>query len=253
MHDIHLTAQTLFHLGPIPVTNSILATWLGMLVLVVLAFLATRRPALVPTGIQNAVEGVLDGLLSLMTQVTQSRDKAERFFPFIATFFLFILTLNWMELLPGFGSLTYGDVPLLRSANTDLNTPLALALISVIGTQLAGIAALGFIKHASHYLSFKPTLEGCIGMFVGLLHIIGEVARVLSFSFRLFGNIFAGEVLLVVISYLVPYLVPMPFYAMELFVGLIQALVFTMLTLVFLTSATTDSHAENHTTSTSAS
>lgn len=242
MHEIQLTAQTLFQLGPIPVTNSLLATWLAMAVLIAIGLGLGRRLHLVPTGFQNAVEAVIEALLNLMTQVTQDRAKAERFFPFLATFFCFILAANWLELLPGFGSLTYGGVPLLRSANTDLNTPLALALISVIGTQLAGIAAVGFWKHAGHYLTFKPNLEGVIGTFVGLLHIIGEVARVLSFSFRLFGNIFAGEVLLVVISFLVPYLVPVPFYIMELFVGLIQALVFTMLTLVFLTTATTDHH-----------
>ncbi|MEK7461039.1 MAG: F0F1 ATP synthase subunit A [Patescibacteria group bacterium] len=244
MEEIHLTAQTLFRLGPLPVTNSLIATWLGMLVLAGFGFVATRRLRLVPTGFQNAAEAIIEALLGLMTQVTQDRAKAERFFPFLATFFAFILTANWLELLPGFGSLTYAGTPLLRSANTDLNTPLALALISVIGTQIAGIAALGFWRHAGHYLTFKPTLEGAIGTFVGLLHIIGEVARVLSFSFRLFGNIFAGEVLLVVISYLVPYLIPLPFYIMELFVGLIQALVFTMLTLVFLTAATTDTHQE---------
>jgi F-type H+-transporting ATPase subunit a len=246
MHEIQLSAQTLFHLGPIPVTNSILATWLAMLVLIIFGLAATRRAELVPRGLQNVAEAVIEALLGLITTVTQSRKKAERFFPFLATFFLFILTVNWMELLPGFGSLTYAGQPLLRSANTDLNTPLALALISVIGTQMAGIATLGFMKHVGHYLTFKPTLEGVIGTFVGLLHIIGEVARILSFSFRLFGNIFAGEVLLIVISFLVPYLVPVPFYLMELFVGLIQALVFTMLTLVFLVVATTDIHAEHH-------
>ena len=244
MHEIQLTSQILFHLGPIPVTNSILATWLAMIILLGLGLAATYRRQLIPSGLQNIAEAIVEALLGLMTQVTQSRAKAERFFPFLATFFVFILTLNWTELLPGFGSLTYAGTPLLRSANTDLNTPLALALISVLGTQIAGIAALGFWKHAGHYLTFKPTLEGVIGMFVGLLHVIGEVARILSFSFRLFGNIFAGEVLLVVISFLVPYLIPVPFYLMELFVGLIQALVFTMLTLVFLTTATTDSHAE---------
>lgn len=246
MHEIELASQTLFHIGPMPVTNSLLATWLAMAVLVMFGLAATAQRRLVPSGLQNVAEAVLEALLNLMTQVTQSRAKAERFFPFLATFFVFILTVNWMELLPGFGSLTYGGTPLLRSANTDLNTPLALALISVLGTQLAGVAALGFLKHASHYFTFKPTLEGVIGMFVGLLHLIGEVARILSFSFRLFGNIFAGEVLLVVISFLVPYLIPVPFYLMELFVGLIQALVFTMLTLVFLVTATTDTHAEDH-------
>ncbi|MBI2589666.1 F0F1 ATP synthase subunit A [Candidatus Berkelbacteria bacterium] len=250
MHEISLASEKLFSLGPIVVTNSILATWLGIFTLVSLAFLATRRIALIPNGFQNVAEGIIEILLDLIEQVTQDRRRAEQLLPFLATFFLFILTLNWMELIPGFGSLVLytntGEAPLLRSANTDLNTPLALALISVLGTQILGIIALGFFKHVRHYLSFKPTLEGAIGFFVGFLHIIGEVARVISFTFRLFGNIFAGEVLLVVIAFLIPYVVPVPFYVIELLVGFIQALVFMMLTLVFIVTATADTHSEAH-------
>ncbi len=238
MHEIHLASDVLFTLGPIPVTNAILATWLGMLLIIGVAIAATRNLSLVPRGIQNVVEGVLEVLLNLIEQVTQDRRRAEQFFPFLATFFIFILIMNWMELIPGYGSILYGDVALLRSANTDLNTPLALALISVIGTQIAGIGAIGFFQHVGHYLNFSGPIE----FFVGILHLIGEVAKVMSFAFRLFGNIFAGEVLILVMSFLVPYLVPVPFYAIEVFVGFIQALVFTMLTLVFLTIATTPHH-----------
>ena len=242
MEEIHIASQVLFHLGPLPVTNSIVATWFGMAVLIGIAALATRQLAMVPTGAQNVAEAIIEALYGLVDQVTHDKAKTRQFFPYIATFFFFILVLNWTELLPGFGSILVhtasGDVPLLRSANTDLNTPLAIALISVLGTQFLAIGALGFARHIRHYLNFKPTFEGVINFFVGLLHALGEVAKVLSFSFRLFGNVFAGEVLLVVISFLLPYIVPVPFYALELFVGLIQALVFTMLTLVFLTNAT---------------
>lgn len=248
MEEIRIASQVLFHLGPIPVTNSILATWLGMAVLVAGAVLATAGLKLVPAGAQNVAELVIESLYGLVDQVTQDRAKTTQFFPYLATFFLFILVLNWTELLPGFGSILAhtgsGEAPLLRSANTDLNTPLAIALISVVGTHVLAIGSLGFARHLRHYLSFVPTFEGVINFFVGLLHALGEVAKVLSFSFRLFGNVFAGEVLLVVISYLIPYLVPVPFYALELFVGLIQALVFTMLSLVFVTNATM-AHAED--------
>jgi F-type H+-transporting ATPase subunit a len=214
-----------------------------MLIILGIAFVATRRMALVPVGAQNVVESVLEALLSLMEQVFGNRAKAERYFPFLATFFLFILVLNWMELIPTvLGGIDVptadGHAPLFRSGNTDLNTPLALALISVIGTQIAGIATLGVVKHLGHYFTFKPTFEGIVGTFVGLLHIVSEVAKVISFAFRLFGNVFAGEVLLIVITYLVPYIAPVPFYGLELFVGFIQALVFTMLTMVFLATAT---------------
>lgn len=243
MHEIHLASSILFEIAGFPVTNAILTTWIGMLVIVGIALLATRRVQLVPVGVQNVIEGIIEALLGVTEQVFQDRAKAERYFPFLATFFLFILVLNWMELIPtvlgGIEVATdHGSAPLFRSANTDLNTPLALALISVIGTQIAGIATLGIVKHAGHYFTFKPTLEGVIGMFVGLLHIVSEVAKIISFAFRLFGNIFAGEVLLIVITFLIPYIAPVPFYGLELFVGFIQALVFTMLTMVFLATAT---------------
>jgi len=243
MEEIHLASNVLFTIGPIPVTNAILATWLGMLVLIAIAFAVSRNLSLVPQGIQNVVEGVIEVLLDLVEQVTQDRRRAEQFFPFVVTFFLFILIVNWMELIPGYGSILFGGAPLLRSANSDLNTPLALALISVIGTQIAGIGAIGLAKHVGHYLNFSGPVE----FFVGILHLIGEVAKVISFAFRLFGNVFAGEVLIVVMSFLIPYFVPVPFYGIEIFVGFIQALVFTMLTLVFLTIATTPHHeAEGH-------
>jgi F-type H+-transporting ATPase subunit a len=242
MEEIHLSSQLLFHLGPIPVTNSILATWFGMAVIIATSALATKQMSLIPSGIQNIAEIIIEALFKLVDQITLDRSKTLQFFPYLATFFLFILVLNWTELIPGFGSIlahtSAGEVPLLRSANTDLNTPLALALISVLGTQILGIQAIGLSKHLHHYFNFKPTFEGVINTFVGLLHILSEVGRIISFTFRLFGNIFAGEVLLIVISYLIPYIMPVPFYAMELFVGLIQALVFTMLTLVFATNAT---------------
>lgn len=251
MPDIHLASSTLFLIGSFPVSNAILTTWIGVLLLGLLALATTYRVQLVPSGLQNIMEGAIELLLGQMEQVFGSRAKAERLFPFLATFFFFILIMNWMELIPTvLGGIEVqgvrGPAELFRAANTDLNTPLALALISVVGTQIAGLSALGLARHAGHYLSFAPTLEGLIGFFVGLLHIVGELARVMSFTFRLFGNIFAGEVLLLVISYLAPYLAPVPFYGLELFVGFIQALVFTLLTVSFLAAATTDAHAEAH-------
>ncbi|MCA9388281.1 F0F1 ATP synthase subunit A [Candidatus Berkelbacteria bacterium] len=243
MHEIHLASNVLFNIGPLAVTNAILATWLGMLVILAISAAATFNLKSIPTGFQNLVEWIIEELLGLIEGVTGDRRRAEQFLPILATFFVFILVMNWMELIPGFGSLTIGGTPLLRSANTDLNTPLALALISVIGTQIFGILAVGFWQNLGHYISFKGPIE----FFVGILHLIGELAKIMSFAFRLFGNIFAGEVLLVVITFLVPYIVPMPFYAIEVFVGFVQALVFTMLTLVFMTIATTPHHeAEGH-------
>ena len=249
MEHISLASQVIFHLGPFPITNSIIATWLVILVLVMIGLVATEKVNIIPKGIQNMMEFVLESLLNLIDSITHDRVKSRAFFPWIATFFLFILTANWMELIPGFNAiglekLERGEevfVPFLRSANTDLNTTLALAVVSIIAIQIFGIMALGFVKYSKKFINFSGPVE----FFVGILEIISELAKIISFAFRLFGNIFAGEVLLVVIAYLVPYVLPVPFYGMELFIGFIQALVFSMLTLVFMTMATM-SHDEAH-------
>lgn len=249
MEEIRLASQELFRIGPLPITNTLLATWAGMGMLFVGGVLL-RRPALIPSGLQNAAEAVLEFLLAMIEKVTQDRQRAEQFLPILATFFLFILLMNWMELIPGVGTIhihtVVGEAALFRGATTDINTTLALALVSVVAAHVFGALVLGLRAHVGHFFAFKPTLTGMIDGFVGLLHLVSEVAKIFSFSFRLFGNIFAGQVLLIVIAFLAPYLIPIPFYLLELFVGLIQALVFTMLSLVFLTIATTTTHQEAH-------
>jgi F-type H+-transporting ATPase subunit a len=129
-------------------------------------------------------------------------------------------------------------VPLLRGANADLNTTLALAVIAVIAIQVLGVSAIGAIKYAKKFFNFSNPINA----FVGFLELISEFSKLISFSFRLFGNIFAGEVLLMVIAFLVPYIAPLPFFFLELFVGIVQALVFMMLTLVFIKGATMSEH-----------
>ena len=156
---------------------------------------------------------------------------------------LFILLSNWLGLIPGVG--TFGMeaehhghhvfVPFLRAPASDLNTTLAFAIISVSITNIFGIAAIGFAKHIGKFVSFKSP----IAFFVGILEGVAEIAKILSFSFRLFGNVFAGEVLLVVVASLIPYIAPLPFLGLEVFVGFIQALVFSMLTLIFIKVAIT--------------
>ena len=186
-------------------------------------------------------------MLAFMGQALGNKEQAKKFFPLVATIFLFILFNNWVGVLPGTGSVGFYEehggersfVPLLRSANSDLNTTFALALISVVAIQWYGIRKLGFLQHISKFLVFT---KGPIQFFVGILELIGEFAKVLSFSFRLFGNIFAGEVLLLIIMTLVPVIAPFPFIMLEFFVGFIQALVFAMLTLIFLKIATEEAH-----------
>jgi len=185
----------------------------------------------------------LEALLSVMgTMFGGDRRKAERYLPLIATIFTFILFSNWFGLLPGIGSIVvrgHETAPLLRAPSADLNFTIALALISVVMTNIIGVTVLGFRAHISKYLNFKDPIK----FFIGILEFISELAKIVSFSFRLFGNVFAGEVLLTIIAFLVPYVIPLPFFFMEIFVGFIQALIFTMLSIVFIAMATTDHEA----------
>ncbi len=242
--EISLAAETIGHLGPLRVTNALLASWVVTAGLVLFAVAFRRMLAPVPNRVQGVVEGVVEWLLGLMDGVTGSREKSERFFPFIASLFLFIVAVNWFGLLPGVGSLgvireRHGErvlVPLFRGGNADLNSTLALALIAVVTTHLLGLKRLGAFRHIGKFFNVRSP----IGFFVGLLELVSEFAKILSFSFRLFGNVFAGEVLLVIVAALVPYVAPLPFFGLELFVGFVQALVFATLTLVFLQLATAE-------------
>lgn len=241
-----LASETVAHIGSFDLRNSMIMAWLAVLLLVGVATILKRKQlALVPRGFQNVVEFVLEGLFNFFNSVTQDRQQTKKFFPVVATIFLFVIVSNWMGILPGVGSIGYHGVhdgheafiPIFRSGFADVNMTLALALISVVLTQVYGIWSLGFFHYAGKF--FVNPFKNPIGSFVGLLELISEFAKVISFSFRLFGNIFAGEVLLVVISFLSPFVAPIPFYGLEIFVGFVQALVFSLLTLVFMKMAAT--------------
>jgi F-type H+-transporting ATPase subunit a len=222
-----------------------LMAWIAMGVLLILALLLRRtKYREVPGRYQAFWEMIVEGLDDFFDTIIGDRAKTRQFFPLVATIFIFLMIANWMGILPGVGSITIEGVhdghlmplPLFRSMNADVNMTLAVAIISVVMTQVFGIAALGVAPHLGKY--FVAPWKDPIMSFVGILELIAEFAKIVSFSFRLFGNIFAGEVLLVVISFLVPYAAPLPFIGLEIFVGFIQALVFAMLTLVFLKMAT---------------
>lgn len=240
MSNIHtsLAAEKITEVAGFPITNSMILSWIASIILIAIALTASRKPQIVPRGIQNVFEVIVEFLWNTVNSVLDDEKATKKYFPMIATFFLFILFNNWIGTLPGIGTIGFNEikedesafVPFLRPGNADLNHTLALAVISVVSIQFFGITALGFFKYSGKFVNFK----GPIDFFVGILELIGEVAKVLSFSFRLFGNIFAGEVLLTVIASIAPYIAPIPFSLLELFVGLIQALVFTMLTLVFI-------------------
>lgn len=303
---VELKAETVVQLGPFALTNTILTSWIVIALLSLLFFLGTRRMALVPRGLQNFVEMVLEALYNMVVG-TAGEKHARRFFPVIATIFLYVVAANWLGLLPGVATIGKVDkiedkgtvfqqvgglnvimpgfpswpphepksialelpanytpeqqetalqdatkdlskdqkagllVPFFRSVNTDLNATLMLAIMSAIFVEFWGISTQGFFRYGSKFLNFR---NGIIGFFVGILELVAEAARLLSFTFRLFGNIFAGEMLFLVILYLLPVVALDLVYGMELFVGLIQAFIFAMLTLVFGVVAVT-SHEDS--------
>ncbi len=235
MH-ISIAAEPLFHIWGLTVTNSLLASFVTTIFLTVFAIFMSLNIKSVPTRIQAVVEEFFMFIMDL-TEKSIDAKFTKKFVPLVITLFFFILMSNWLGLLPGFGSLILEKVedghqefvPLLRGATADLNTTLALALISFFAIQFFGIAQ-SKLSYFKKFINFTTP----INFFVGVLELISEVAKIISFSFRLFGNVFAGEVLLAVIISLVPLLAPLPFFGLEVFIGFIQALVFAMLTLIFI-------------------
>jgi F-type H+-transporting ATPase subunit a len=260
-----LAAETIFNIGSFPVTNAYINSTLAVLLFLIVGFILRKKTALIPKGIQNAAEAVLEFILGYLDQVTNDRKKSLKFLPIVGGIFLFILVSNWMGLLPGTGTIgrylfvhhELELVPFLRPANTDLNLTLAMAAFAVIGSHVLGIITIGFFKYANKFIKlgdlFKSLRKGgtsilvaAVEFVVGFIEIFSEVAKIVSLSLRLFGNIFAGEVLLTVLAGLIAYFVPLPFMLLELLVGLIQAVVFSMLTLVYLSMATAPLPAESH-------
>ncbi|MFH1855185.1 MAG: F0F1 ATP synthase subunit A [bacterium] len=240
--EISLAAEKIGHIGSLPVTNSMLLSWIASIFLAIMAFWASLKVSLIPTKVQNFFEAIIEFLYDTANSVLEDEKATRKYFPLVATLFIFIITNNWLGLLPGVGTIGIHEisreghevlVPILRSGNADLNMTLALAIVTMIAVQVFGVAAIGTFKYAKKYFNFSGVIE----FFVGILELLGEFAKIVSFSFRLFGNVFAGEVLLVVIAFLVAYIAPLPFMFLELFVGFIQALVFTMLALVFIKGA----------------
>lgn len=242
-----LVAESIFHIGSFPITNAILDTLFVDFVLLVLVVVLRKNLSLIPNLFQNIVEFVIKTFYDLTESIAQER--AKKIFPFFMSFFIFILIANWSELIPGFSSVGvfhFKDhekelIPFFRSATSDLNTTLALAIISVFATHILSIRTLGLKEYLSRFFSLNP-----INLFVGLLEIVSEFTKIVSLSFRLFGNIFAGAVLLTVISGFFALIAPLPFLLLEIIVGLVQALIFAMLTMAFM-SILTMPHNLSHT------
>jgi F-type H+-transporting ATPase subunit a len=314
--EISIPAEPVFELFGFPITNTLLASWLTMVILIVGCWAITRKTELVPGRWQGALEMLIEGFYN-MVEGASGPKWARRFFPIVMTLFLFIIASNWLGLTPIFSSWgvlhhsveghpvqwlnesetigiwvaesenemegaeqteeepassteeghavgeRYTLAPMLRAATTDMNVTLALAFISVVITQYFGVKALGigyfgkFIAVGGVIRAFTKQGLGCggrlaafamglIDIFIGIVELISEIAKVISFSFRLFGNIFAGEVLLGVMAFLIPYIISIPFYGLELFVGLVQALVFMMLSVAFFVVAMSHQNVEEH-------
>jgi len=245
MPEISIKAETIFHLFGFKITNSFILSSLVLLLFVIIAILYSKDiSASKKSGFFYIFNALLQTVYGLFESILGKNIKY--FFPLLSSFFVWILFQNWAGLLPGVGSILikveeHGHilhVPLLRSNNADINGTLALSLISVIMIQVFGIKFLGLGGYLSKFFNFSNP----INFFVGILDILSEFSKILSFTFRLFGNIFAGEVLMTIIAFLVPVFAPFPFLILEIFVGLVQALVFSLLTTVFINMAIAKHH-----------
>ena len=325
---IELKAETVTSIGPFKVTNTYITSWIVIIFISLFAYAATRRMSLVPRGIQNLFEAILEAIHNLVIN-TAGEKHGRRFFPVIATIFLYVALCNWFGLLPFFATVgkveeidaheaafhekgvviqqkaglnvimpaaddvelpetvTLPDgkveevnanssvevkqlaideakkeaglsedqkigvlIPFLRSVNTDIYGPLALAVWSAIFVEFWGISTYGFFRYGTKFFNFGRLLrgkivDGFVDAFVGILEFVAEAARLISFTFRLFGNILAGEILFLVVIFLLPLVALQVVYFMELFVGAIQAFIFGMLTLVFGVIAVSAPHAES--------
>jgi F-type H+-transporting ATPase subunit a len=260
-HEVTLYAEPIFHFGSFTVTNAMLTSWVAVILIIILSILLRRKLKESPKGIQNFFEIILEGAMSLCDQVTGDRKITNRVFPLAISVFFFILINNWLGILPfgGFGLVETGHgksafIPFVRSGTADINTTLALSLLAVIGANIFGIISIGLWKTFNKFFNLKVLgamfkkvrtepmvlVVSPVTFFVGLLELVGEFAKIASLSFRLFGNIFAGEVLLLSMSMILAYGLPIPFLFLEIFVGLIQAFIFAILVLLYFTIAVQD-------------
>jgi F-type H+-transporting ATPase subunit a len=309
-----LRSETIFSIGPFAVRNTVFSSWVVIVFLVIASLLSTRKLTLVPVRfLQNFVEAVVEWMYGVVEDAAGPAN-ARRFFPLVATIFLYVICSNWLSLLPIYGTLgnvtapevTQGETakavvfqtvhigsvpvaviplhpqvvevqagpngeavrtdgqpmvssdgsqttgnltPYFRGVFTDANAPLSIAIVSFIAVEYWGLTTLGAGSYLSKFFQFGALKNGPMGIidiFVGLLELLSEFIRIISFTFRLLGNIFAGEVLLVFMTYLVPFVVPAVFYGLEVFVGFIQASVFALLTLVFAVMAVQPHEHEEH-------
>ena len=260
--QVHLAPQKVFSLGGFEVTNTLLSAWLTTVVVVLMFVGGTRKMKVVPSRFQNVLEIFIEALYDFMVSVVGER-FARSFFPILTTIFIFVAFNAWIALLPIYPTVGFTEegashitTHLLRSAGTDVNMPLALAIISFIFVEAWGLRVhkVPYLREFFRFggmfngiIKLKPgaVFYGAIDAFVGLLELISHLIRLLSFTFRLFGNMLAGEIVLFMVTFLVIFIAPLAFYFLEILVGGVQALIFTGLTLVFGFMAVAQ-HDEGH-------
>jgi F-type H+-transporting ATPase subunit a len=237
MEEISVAAHELFDIGGYAVTNT--TFWIILITLALAVFFVSvfSRAKVIPGKVQNFLEFIMESYLNFVDSITNSRRKTLEIFPFAMTLFLIIWASNLIELIPGLGVF-----PILRSPSSDLNFTFGLAALSMFYVNYLALRNLGLVPYLGKFFNFKNP----INLFVGLLELMGEFTRIISLSMRLFGNLFAGEVLLMVVSsgihWGLAYLVPLPFLGLEVLVGFLQAFIFSSLIVVFYSTAT-EAHA----------
>lgn len=252
--NISLAPEIIFHIRSVPITNSILTAWIAILILTLLALLVrSKLNSKKPTKIQILFEFIITFLYDMAEGILGEK-LTKKLFPMLATFFFFILVGSLLGLLPGVGSIGVHEieegkkvlVPLFRAPTSDVNSAIAMALVAMTTVQVLGFKYLGVGGYLKKFfnVSGKTLFDRALNLMVGLLEGVSEISKLISFTFRLFGNIFAGEVLIMVIMFLVPYAVPVPFIGFEIFVAFMQAFIFFALSTVFISLAI-QSHEEH--------
>lgn len=234
MAEISLAPEIVAEIGNFPLTNTLVVAVLANVVLVVLALITRKQMSLVPKPFQLMMETVIGGAYQFVNSITEDEDVTKRYFPFIMTIFLFFLTCNLFAFLPAIGVITVDvhehAVHLFRIATSDYNTILSITILSFLVVQISSLSAKGVLAYLGQFFNFSSPINFAIG----LLELVGEFARIISLSARLFGNIFAEEVLTIVITLLAPFIAPVPFNVLGLAVSVIQPVVFSLLVLIFL-------------------
>lgn len=265
-HVPTLYAEPILHIGSFTVTNALFTSWVIAILIIIVSIKIRFSLKKIPSGFQNFFELIVETSEKLADQVTGDRKITDKAFPIVFTVFFIVLLNNWVGIIPvgGFGLIETTEhgkafIPLFRSGTADINGTLPLAILSVIGANLFGILSIGLWKTFNKYVNLNAVggiftkirkepsilISAPIMFFVGILELIGEFAKIASLSFRLFGNVFAGEVLLASMGAIMAYLLPTPFIVLEIFIGVIQAFIFAILTLVYYTIASHD-HNDSH-------